>query len=68
MLHPTGLAYDNYMTVDFFLELSKKFSQEKDEEGRNHEYLARKQGSNVDPLKYYTDKLWIGTSPRSSQE
>ena len=39
----------------------KKFSQEKDEEGRKLEYNNRKQSRNKDPRKYYTDKLrlWI---------
>ena len=31
------------------MELLKKFSQEKDKEGRKQEYLARKQGRNEDP-------------------
>ena len=35
------------------MELLKKFSQEKYEEGRKQEYLARKQGRNEDSRKYY---------------
>ena len=37
----------------------KKLSQEKDEEGRTQEYLARKQ--TMKRSKYYTDKLrlWV---------
>jgi hypothetical protein len=57
LLHPTGLRFENYETGVFFMELLKKFSQEKDEESRKQEYLARKQGTNEDPGKYFTDKL-----------
>jgi len=57
LLHPTGLRFENYETGVFFMELLKKFSQEKDEESRKQEYLARKQGTNEDPRKYFTDKL-----------
>ena len=35
------------------MEQLKKFSQEKDEEGRKQEYLARKQGTDEDLRKYY---------------
>ena len=61
LLLPTGLAFKNYETGVFFRELLKKFSQEKDEEGQKQEYLARKQGRDEDPSKYYTDKmrLWV---------
>ena len=45
---------------NFFKELLKKFSQEKVEEGRKQEYLARKWGRNEDPRKYYTDKIRYG--------
>ena len=43
------------------MELLKKFSQEKYEEGRKQEYLVRKQERDEDPRKYCTDKmrLWI---------
>ena len=44
LLLPTGLAFKNYDTGVFFMKLLKKFSQEKYEEGRKQEYLARKQG------------------------
>ena len=45
------------------MELLKKFSQEKYEEGRKQEYLARKQGRNEDSRKYYMqqDKI-MGSS------
>ena len=61
LLQPSGLAFENYETGEFFTELLKKFSQEKDEEGRIHEYVNWKQGRNEDPRKYYTDKLrlWV---------
>ena len=38
----TGLEFENYETGVFFMELLKKFSQEKDMGGRKQEYLARK--------------------------
>ena len=65
MLQPEGLALENYETGEFFTELLKKFSQEKDEEGRKQEYTARKQEQNKDPRKYYTDKmrLWVQAYP-----
>ena len=44
LLLPTGLEFKNYDTGVFFMKLLKKFSQEKYEEGRKQEYLARKQG------------------------
>ena len=61
LLQPDSLAFDNYEMAEFFQELLKKFAQEKDEEGRKLEYLARKQSRNVDARKYYTDKLilWV---------
>jgi len=61
LLQPSGLAFENYETGELFEELLKKFAQEKDEEGRKQEYVARKQGRNEDPRKYYTDKLrlWV---------
>ena len=45
-MKPDGLAFDNYEIGEFFQELLKKFTHEKDEEGRKMEYL-----------QYYTDKL-----------
>ena len=61
LLQPDGLAFDNYETGEFYQELLKKFAQEKDEEGRKMEYLARKQSRNEDTRKYFTDKLrlWV---------
>ena len=49
------------MRQEFFTELLKKFSQEKDKEGRKQDYLARKQGRNEDPRKFYTvnQRLWV---------
>ena len=41
----------------FFTKLLKKFSQEKDKEGRKQEYLAKRLGRNEDPRKYNNDKL-----------
>ena len=66
-------AFDNYETGEFFTELLKKFSQEKDKQGQKHEYTARNQGRNEDPKKYYTDnlRLWIqayGPAKRSLVE
>ena len=57
LLQPDGLTFENYDIAEFFQELLKKFAQEKDEEGRKLEYLARKQARNEDARKYYTDKL-----------
>ena len=34
LLKPDGLAFDNYKIGEFFQELLKKFTHEKDEEGR----------------------------------
>ena len=61
LLQPNGIAFENYETGEFFQELLKKFSQEKDEEGRKQKYLARKQTRNEDARKYYKDKLrlWV---------
>ena len=53
LLQPNGIAFENYETGEFFQELLKKFSQEKDEEGRKQKYLARKQTRNEDAKKYY---------------
>ena len=57
LLQPDGLAFESYETAEFFQEILKKFAQEKDEEGRKLEYLARKQARNEDARKYYTYKL-----------
>ena len=61
LLQPEGLALESYEIAEFFQELLKKFAQEKDEEGRKLEYLARKQARNEDARKYYIDKLrlWV---------
>ena len=37
----------------------KKFSEENGEKGQKQEYLARKQGRDEDPSKYYTDNIWL---------
>ena len=37
LLQPEGQAFGNYETGEFFTELLKKFSQEKDEESRKQE-------------------------------
>ena len=68
LLQPDGLTFDSYETGEFFQELLKKFAQEKDEEGRKLEYLARKQSRNEDARKYYTDKLrlWVHSYARRS--
>ena len=44
LLQPTGeeLAFENYETGEFFTELLKKFSQEKDEEDWRQEYAPAK--------------------------
>ena len=42
---------------NFFSEMLKKFSKEKDEEGLKQEFTARRQGRNEDPRKYHTGKL-----------
>ena len=39
LLKPDGLAFDNYEIGEFFQELLKKFTHEKDEEGRKMDYL-----------------------------
>ena len=57
LLRPDGLALDSYKIVEFFQELLKKFTHEKDEEGRKMEYMARRQARNEDARHYYTDKL-----------
>ena len=54
LLKPDGLAFDNYKIGEFFQELLKKFTNEKDEEGRKMEYLARRQTRNEDARQYYT--------------
>ena len=57
LLKPDGLAFDNYEIGEIFQELLKKFTHEKDEEGRKMEYLQRRQARNEDARQYYTDKL-----------
>ena len=52
-----GLAFDNYKIGEFFQELLKKFTHEKDKEGRKMEYLHRRQARNEDAHQYYKDKL-----------
>ena len=44
LLQPTGkrLAFDTYRMREFFNELLKKFSDEKEEEGRKLEYNSRR--------------------------
>ena len=42
LLQPTGLAFDTYRMGEFFNELLKKFSDEKEEEGRKLEYNSRR--------------------------
>ena len=44
LLQPTGkgLAFDTYRMGRFFNELFKKFSDEKEEEGRKLEYNSRR--------------------------
>ena len=51
--------------TEFFTELLKKFSKEKDAEGRRQEYTARRQSRIRDIRRYYTDKLrlWIQAYP-----
>ena len=48
---------NSYEIGEFFQELLKKFTHEKDEEGRKMEYMARRQARNEDARQYYTDKL-----------
>lgn len=59
------MALESYEIEEFFTELLKKFTQEKDKEGRKQEYIARKQERNKDPWNYYTDKLrlWVQAYP-----
>ncbi len=61
LLHPSGLAFAKYETGEFFTELLKKLLQEKDKKGQKQEVVARKQGRNADPRKFYMDKmiLWV---------
>ena len=56
-MKPDGLAFDNYEIGEFFQELLKKFTHEKDEEGWKMEYMAKRQARNEDARQYYTDKL-----------
>ena len=57
LLKPDGLAFDNYEIGEFFQELLKKFTHEKDEEGWKMEYMVRRHARNEDARQYYTDKL-----------
>ena len=50
-----GIAFDMYTLPEFFTELLKQFSKEKDEKGRRQEYTARRQMRIEDPRRYYTD-------------
>ena len=61
-----GLAFDNYKIGEFFQELLKKFTQEKDEEGRTMEYLHRRQGRNAH--QYYKGKLRLFVKAYPRQE
>ena len=66
LLQPDGLAYNSYEIGEFFQELLKKFTHEKDEEGRKMEYMSRKQSRNEDARKYYTDRLHNNDNTKSS--
>jgi hypothetical protein len=44
MLHVSGLVFANYEIGEFFTKLLKKFSQEKDEEGRKNVKYAVNDG------------------------
>ena len=59
LLQPTGegIAFDTHGTGEFFTELLKKFSKEKEGKGRKLEYNNRRQTRIKDPRRYYTDKL-----------
>ena len=57
LLSPDGLGFENYEIGEFFQELLKKFTHEKDEEGRKMESMSQKQARNEDAWQYYTDKL-----------
>ena len=48
LLRPDGLAFKNYGICEFFQELLKKFTHEKDEEGRKMEYMERRRARNQD--------------------
>lgn len=41
LLHPSGLAFANYETGEFFTKLLKKCLQEKDEKGQKQEVVGR---------------------------
>ena len=68
LLKPDGLAFDNYEIGEFLQELLKKFTHEKDKEGRKMKYLARRQARRDDARQYYKDKLIICASLPPSQE
>ena len=57
LLRPDGLPFQNYEIGEFFQEPLKKFTHEKDEEGRKMVYMVRRQARNEDARQYYTDKL-----------
>ena len=59
LLRPDGLPFQNYEIGEFFQEPLKKFTHEKDEEGRKMEYMVRRQARNEDARQYYTDKLQL---------
>ena len=63
LLKPDGLAFDNYEIGDFFQELLKKFTHEKDEEGRKMEYLQRRQARNEDARQYYWTSYGYSCKP-----
>ena len=52
LLKPDGLAFDSYEIGEFFPEILKKFTHEKDEEDRKMEYWARRQARNEDAQQY----------------
>ena len=63
LVKPDGLAFNSYKIGEFFQELLKKFTHEKDEEGRKMEYMVRRQARNEDARQYYTDKLRLLCKP-----
>lgn len=65
ILQPEGLVFNSLERGEFFQELLRKFSHEKDKEGRKMEYISRNQSRNEDARKYYIDKLrlWVQGYP-----
>ena len=65
LLQPEGLVFNSLERGEFFQELLRKFSHEKDKEGRKMEYISRNQSRNEDARKYYIDKLrlWVQGYP-----